>query len=163
MIERAGEDFGPDRFIDRNALAGQGALVDRRRALRDDAVDRDPLAGPDGDRVADANFVDRQVDLAAVADHVRNWGTEVEDPTNRRLGPVKRIALDALPAQRDKDDECRRHLLAQHDGRQGRHRQGQVGSNPSLKQPFERAIKDPGPAEDCRQERQPKAQGLAVR
>ena len=135
----------PDRLIERHALAGQCALVDGRCALGHKAVDGNSLAGPDCHGVADGDVFDRQVDFASVADDVGDRGTKLEDATDRRLGTVERVALDALATQGDKDDEGRRHLLAQNDGRQCRDCQGQIGSDPPLKQTFERTVEDPAP------------------
>ena len=56
-------------LLDRQALAGQHALVERRAALGDHAVDRHLLARADPDQVADDDRLDRDVLLDAVADH----------------------------------------------------------------------------------------------
>ena len=50
----------PGPLLDRQRLAGEHRLVDRRRALDHDAVDRDLLAGPDPQQVADADGVERR-------------------------------------------------------------------------------------------------------
>ena len=138
------------------------ALVDGRDAGRDDAVDGNSLSGTDGHGFADANFVDGNVELASVANDMRDRGAKIEDATNGRLGAIERIPLDAFAAQGDEDDEGGRHLFAQNNGRQSRDRQGQVGSDPSFEQPFERLIEDPAAAEHRRQEGQPKTERLSV-
>ena len=50
-VESAGEDFVADLFIARQRFAGDGAFVDGRCALIDDAVGRDAFAGADYDDV----------------------------------------------------------------------------------------------------------------
>ena len=65
-VERRADDLGARPDLDRDRLAGQHAGVDRRRALDDDAVDRDLLAGPDPQQVADGDRLERDVLLAAV-------------------------------------------------------------------------------------------------
>ena len=65
--ERAGRVLGrPDDLVarpdrDRDRLAGQHRCVDRRPALDDDAVDRDPVAGPDAQEVADRDGLERDL------------------------------------------------------------------------------------------------------
>ncbi len=49
----------PGADLDRHRLAGQHRLVDRRRALDDDAVGRDLLARPDDEQVADRELARR--------------------------------------------------------------------------------------------------------
>ena len=53
-------------------------LVDRRRALLDDAVGRDLLAGPHDEAVAGPELVDRHEHLGAVAQHARLLRAELE-------------------------------------------------------------------------------------
>ena len=50
----------PAADLDRHRLAGQHRSVDRRRALDDDAVDRDLLAGADPQQVADDDRLERR-------------------------------------------------------------------------------------------------------
>ena len=47
--------------VDRDRLAGQHRGVDRRPALDDDAVDRDAVAGPDAEQVADRDGLERDL------------------------------------------------------------------------------------------------------
>lgn len=58
MIKRPGEDFVSDRFVGRDALASQCALIDGGGAFGDDAVNGDPLAGANRYGFADANILD---------------------------------------------------------------------------------------------------------
>ena len=54
-------------LVDREALPGEHALVDRGGAADDDAVDGDLVSGPDPDDVADDDLLDRDVDLGVAA------------------------------------------------------------------------------------------------
>ncbi len=71
--ERAGRVQGrPDDLVarpdrDRDRLAGQHRRVDRRAALDHDAVDRDAVAGPDAQQVADRDGLERDLVVHAVA------------------------------------------------------------------------------------------------
>ena len=55
-VDRRAGDLGAGADLDRHRLAGQHRLVDRGRALDDDAVGRDLLARPDDEHVADAQL-----------------------------------------------------------------------------------------------------------
>ena len=67
-VEGGADDGVAGGLVDREALAGEHALVDGGGAAGDDAVDGDLLAGADADDVADDDLLDRDVDLDAVAD-----------------------------------------------------------------------------------------------
>ena len=62
-VEGGADDGVAGGLVDREALAGEHALVDRGGAADDDAVDGDLLAGTDADDVADDDLLDRDVDL----------------------------------------------------------------------------------------------------
>ena len=64
----------PGALGHRQALAGEQRLVDMAAAFEHHAVDRDALAGPHDDLVADAHLGDRHVALGAVAPHARASG-----------------------------------------------------------------------------------------
>ena len=76
----------PDR--DRDRLAGQHRCVDRRAALDDDAVDRDRVAGPDAQQVADRDGLER--DLAVARRRATTRAVAGLRPTSRRIAPVVR-------------------------------------------------------------------------
>ena len=59
-VERRADDLVARPDVDRDRLAGQHRLVDRRAALDDDAVDRDRLARPDAQQVADRDGLERR-------------------------------------------------------------------------------------------------------
>ena len=93
---------------------------------------------------------------------MRKGRTQTENSPNGRLGPIERVPLDALSAQGDEDDEGGRHLFTQNNGCQGRHGQGEVGSDPSFEQSFQGLIQNPGAAENSRQQREPKAERFPI-
>ena len=72
--------------LDRHALAGEQRRVDRRRALLDDAVGGDLLAGPHDEAVADGELLDRDAHLGAVAQHGDVLGAELEQRPQRGAG-----------------------------------------------------------------------------
>ena len=63
------------------------------RAVGDDAVDRDLLAGPDPDQVADDDLLDRDVDLGAVAQHPGGLRGEPDQGGDRGGGLLLRPGL----------------------------------------------------------------------
>ena len=58
----------PGVLLDRDRLAGDHRFVDVAPPFDHDPVDRDLLARPDAQQVADPNLLERHVDLAAVGD-----------------------------------------------------------------------------------------------
>ena len=63
----------PGPTVDRDRLAGQHRDVDVGAALDDDAVDRDRVAGPDAQEVADRDGLERDVAVLAVRDEPAPW------------------------------------------------------------------------------------------
>ena len=78
-------------LLDRHALPGQHALVDAGRAVLDDAVDGDLLAGPDPDQVADDDVLDGDVDLGAVAQHPGGLRGEADEGLDGGGGLLLRL------------------------------------------------------------------------
>ena len=80
--------------LDRHRLAGEQRGVDRRRALLDDAVGGDLLAGPDDEAVADGELVDRDALLAAVAEDGDVLGAELEQGAQGGAGAALGAGLE---------------------------------------------------------------------
>ena len=99
---RAG-DGSPGADLDRDRLAGQQRGVDGRRAVLDDAVGCDLLAGTDDEPVADDELLDRDAHLDAVAEHGDVLGAELE----QRLQRGARAALGACLEVAAGEDEHR--------------------------------------------------------
>ena len=102
----------PGPFFDRQALAGQHALVERRAALVDDAVDRHLLARPHADQVADLDCFDRDILLDAVADDARGPGLQAHQGLDRGAGLLPGARLEPA-AQQDQGDDDDRRLVVQ--------------------------------------------------
>ena len=90
----AGVDGGADgavadALVDRQRLAGQHRLVDGRGAVDQDSVDRHAVAGPHAHEVAGDDLVDRDLALAALAQHPGG----VRPQLQQRLDGAGRLAL----------------------------------------------------------------------
>jgi hypothetical protein len=78
-------------LLDRQRFAGDHRPVDGARTLGDLPVDRDLFAGADNDRVADDDFLDRQVDLVAVAKDAGRLGLQPDQLLDRLGGAPLRL------------------------------------------------------------------------
>ena len=123
-VDRRAGDVGADRDLDRQRLAGQHRLVDRRLALDDDAVGRDLLAGADDEQVADLELGDGNEHLLAVAQHARLLGAELQQLADRLRGAALGAGLE-VAAEHDQRRHDRADLEVgvggdaadEHDGR----------------------------------------------
>ena len=70
-VDRAAGDGRARIFSGGNGLAGDHRLIDIREAVDDLAIDRNALARSDDHGVTWDNGIDRNIDLAAVAQHAR--------------------------------------------------------------------------------------------
>ena len=116
-VDGRADDLVAGRLANGDALAGDHALVDRRATVDDDAVDRDLLARPHPDDVADRDGRDRDVELLAVTQDARCSRREADETAHgvRRRG--SRPRLEIAPGQDQGDDrrggvEVERQLLA---------------------------------------------------
>ncbi len=152
-VDGAGEDLVAGPLLHRHALAGDRGLVDRRGALEDAPVHRDPLPGADEDAVAHGQFghvhpllvglapgagaalVGRAVRqrpsqvLLAVGAGPEDGGLgrgQFHQGTDRVPRPVHRVTLQRLPQAEEEDHQ--RALLPRADGHraQGGHRHQEV-------------------------------------
>ena len=106
-VERRPDDLVAGALADRDRLAGQHRLVDRRRPFDDEAVDRHLVAGPDAEQVADDDRVERDVLLELAAHEARRDGPERDEPADG----AGRLALGARlepAAEQDEADDDRR-------------------------------------------------------
>ena len=112
-VDGAGEDLRIQRLFDREALARQHRLVDRRGALRDDPVDRDPLPRSNANEIPDPHVGRRHVDLGAVTHEARGARGEAHEPPDgfRRAPPGAGLEPSPEHDQRD-DDRARRRSTA---------------------------------------------------
>ena len=86
MTAVARADLDGDRF------AGEQRRVDRRRALLDDAVGGDLLAGTDDEPVADGELADRDATLGAVSSSTAT-SLAPRSSSARSAAPERRLAL----------------------------------------------------------------------
>ena len=109
--ERAGRvDGRPDDLVagtldGRDRLAGQHRLVDRRRAVDDDTVDRDLVAGTDAQQVADDHGVERDVLLDRAAHDAGRLGLQRSEPPDGARRPDLRAGLEPATEQDEPDDD----------------------------------------------------------
>ena len=95
----------PDRHRDR--LAGQHRDVDVGAALDHGAVDRDRVAGPDAEEVADPDGLERDVAVAAVRDEPGRGRAEADQAPDRAGRPDLRPRLEPAAEQDEPDDDRR--------------------------------------------------------
>ena len=104
LIDGPREDRIVRTLFDGETLAGQTAFIDRRRALANEAIDRDSLARSHDDDLPDGDLIGGDLGLATIDQNASQRRTQLKRPANRALSPVDRVALDALPADSDEDD-----------------------------------------------------------
>ena len=128
VIERPGEDLRVGSLGHRQALAGQHALVDRRRAVDDHTVDRQRFAGAHDVAVADLDLGERHVDDLAAALDVgdRRLQPQQAFQRGRRARPGARFERLAEQHQRDDRGRCLEIdvLVQAEDGDDGTERPG---------------------------------------
>ena len=83
LVERGGADAVALGLVDRDALAGERALVDGAVAFKHYAVDGDVLARADNEDVALLHFLDAHGDLLAVAEYRGGLGGELHEALER--------------------------------------------------------------------------------
>ena len=108
-VDRRTHDRVARAHLDRHALAGDRARVDRRRALHDGPVGRDLLAGPDDEAVADDEVLDGDAHLGAPADDGDVLGPQLEQGTQRGTGAALGPGL-GVPAGEQERRHARRRL-----------------------------------------------------
>ena len=115
----------PARLVDRDRLAGDHRLVHRGLSGQDDGVDRDLLARPDHDLVADDDLLDRDLGLGAVADDPGGAGLQAEQRADGLAGAGLGPGLEQ-PAEQDQreDDPDGLEVHLAHVGRQQPGRDG---------------------------------------
>ena len=107
-VEGGPDDLVADRPVDRDGLAGDHRLVDRRSALDDDPVDRHLVAGPDPDQVARIDLGQVDVDFAARPDDAGRLRGQTDQAPDRAGGAALRPALEPATEEDQPDDDRRR-------------------------------------------------------
>ena len=112
--ERAGRVLGrPDDLVarpdrDRDRLTGQHRRIDRRPAFDHHAVDRDAVAGPDAQQIADRDGLERDLVVRAVAHDASRRRTEPDQPVDGAGRASLGSRLEPPTEQDEADDDRRR-------------------------------------------------------
>ena len=94
------------RLLDRDRFAGHHRLVDGRRALEDDAVDRDSLTRTDAQAVTHDNVLERNIVLGAIGlEPPCSLRRQPEQIADRRARPAARTQFENLAEQHEDDDD----------------------------------------------------------
>ena len=102
-VDRRARDLVAGLLLDRHRLAGEQRLVDGARALLDDAVGGDLLAGPDDEAVADGELLDRDAALGAVGvEHGDVLGAELEQRRQRGAGAALGARLEVAAGEQER-------------------------------------------------------------
>ena len=127
-IQRAGEQGHATRLADRDGLAGQRGFVDRRCSRYDDTIDRNDLAGPDHQQVADRDCGYRHVLDVVIAPSVSLARRAVDQRTQIMLGSRHRNILEHVAAGIHQRHDGPGQRLTERDGRA--HRDQRNGVDP---------------------------------
>ena len=114
--DRAREDARANGFLDRQALAGDRGLVDRRLPVFNDAVHRDFLTRPHDHDFADAQLRHRQRQLFGSAAHERGLRHGTDQGFDRGSSAVGVEVGDELGDQDDHQQHRSGHVLAAEHG-----------------------------------------------
>ena len=117
LVDRAGEDFVAGGLAGRNALAGNGALIHRRRTAGHFAVHRDALAGPHFDDVAGPDVRDGGFHPSVTAPDARRARRQPDEFRDRAAGAVHRQFFEPAADEHDENDLGGGEILA--DGQRG--------------------------------------------
>ena len=108
-VQRATDDQVVGMLGDRQALAGDHALVDARSAVDDDSIDRDRLAGSHPHVSPTRTSAIGDIDLDAVAEDAGRARSEVDQAADGIGGMGPRPSLE-VPAEQDQRDDRRRRV-----------------------------------------------------
>ena len=103
------DDLVTDGLGGRDRLAGQHRLVDGGRALDEEAVDRDLVAGPDAQQVAHEHLLQRHLDLVGAAHDPGGPSLQADETPDR----ARRLAFGPAfqpPTQQDQAQDDRRRV-----------------------------------------------------
>ena len=106
-IDRCADDLIARPDGDGHRLAGEHRCVDRGAAFDDDTVDRDPLARPDAQEVADTDLLEGDLAFPAILDDPRDRRAERGKPADRAGRPALGPRLEPPPEQDQTDDDGR--------------------------------------------------------
>ena len=104
-VEGRADDLVADPLRRRDRLAGEHRLVDRGRALDDDAVDRDLVARPDAEEIAGDDDRERHVLLDAAAETPGGRRLEADEAPDGPRRAALRPSLEPPPEEDEPDDD----------------------------------------------------------
>ena len=143
LVECSGENGIAGFLVNRQAFTGQRRLVDGGGARVNQPIDGESFAGPDDHQVVGLEFVDGHVVFLTVDQAMGEAGAQLEDATDGSLCPVDCVPLDAFTAQGHEHHQGGGDRFTQQDGGQAGDCQGEVGTDASGEQPFQRLKQDP--------------------
>src|SRR5712691_6757834 len=114
LIERAADELRAGLLRHRHRFAGHQGLVDRGASFDQLAVDRDFLARPHPQPVADHDLIERNRLLVAVLDAARDLRCEIEQCTDCIRSLLARAQLQHLPEQDQHRDHGRGFEIHRH-------------------------------------------------
>ena len=100
-VQRSRKDFVADAFIARQRLTGDGAFVDTRIALQNDAIGRDALAPADYGDVTGYRLCRVDFDFAAIADHAGVARKLFNEAVDRGVRTAGSVAFQGFADQHD--------------------------------------------------------------
>ena len=106
LIDRAREDGIARLFRDGHRFAGERRLVDGARSFDDHAIERNALARPDNEHIANDEFVDRKQHDDAIAPHKRFVRTQLHQRLDRLARAVDRVGLQHI-GEREEEKQHR--------------------------------------------------------
>ena len=95
-------------LVDRERLACEHRLVDRRNTIDDDTVDGKLLARANTHQIADTDLIDRGQLLDAVEYDACFLGAELQQRADRARRPALGLGLEVSAEQKEHDDQRRR-------------------------------------------------------
>ncbi len=156
------EDRVARSLINRKALAGDRARIDRGAPVDDDAIDRHAPAGLHYHLVADDHVRGERAHFDAIAQHPTPVGEQLRELAERVLRARKGVRFEALADETDEHDFRGDDRLFEDDGREARDGEREVGSDAPFKERFERRVQGTRSADDGRDERITEAEQLAI-
>ena len=91
--------------MDGTRLTGEHRFIHAALAADDDAVDGNAFSRPHEDDVGPPDLLNRELDLARVAQHARRLRLQVDQSPQRRRRASLRPCFDEIAEQDERDDE----------------------------------------------------------
>ena len=125
-------------------------MIDRRAARRDGTIDRNSLSRPDDHEFADGDVAGGNLDLDPVPPNPSRARGLIDERSYSPLGPGERDGLEHLADQGNEDHLRGDERLSQHERRDARLRQREIGPDPPVQECLEGAVDDVHSAQNRR-------------